>query len=311
MKYSFNTRSGIQGFFLIVVVAGLIGILAFRDSDRGQEERDTTNSYTELNDIQAVEIPDTLYFAGELVPVQYFDVREALDRELLSNTYFHSQTIRLIKLAHRYFSDIEPILKRYGVPDDFKYLAVAESGLANVVSPAGAVGFWQIRKGTGQDYGLEINSEVDERYHLEKATEVACKYIIESYERYKTWTMAAASYNTGRRGIDRQIARQKQDDYYELLLNEETARYIFRILAFKLIFEDPASYGFHISEADMYDPYQYKTVVVDSSVNDFADFAALYDTNYKLLKLLNPWLRDTTLTIRSNKTYEIRIPTER
>lgn len=258
-----------------------------------------------------VEQPDSLTFSGEEVPLHYFDVSEALDKELLSNTYFHSQTIRLIKMANRYFPVIEPILAELGVPDDFKYLAVAESGLANVVSPAKAVGYWQIRKGTGMDYGMEINAEVDERYHLEKATRAACKYLKDSYEKYGNWTMAAASYNVGRRGIDRQVERQKQNDYYDLLLNDETARYLFRILSFKLIMEDPANYGFILSKDDLYNPVPYKTVEINGPVANFADFAAEHNTNYKLLKILNPWLRDSMLTNSSGKTYKVRIAIER
>lgn len=254
------------------------------------------------------EVPDEIAFAGEKVPLEYFDVYEALDRELLSNTFFHSQTLRMIKMANRYFPIIEPILEAEGIPDDFKYLAIAESNLTNAVSPAGAVGFWQLMKGTGQDYGLEINSEVDERYHLEKSTAVACRYIRESYENYLNWTMAAASYNAGRRGIDRQVDRQKEDDYYNLLLNEETGRYIFRILAFKLILEDPSAYGFHLSKQDLYQPVPYDVVLVDGPVTDFADFAKEHGTNYKMLKFLNPWLRDNNLTNSRQLTYEIRVP---
>lgn len=259
----------------------------------------------------SVDIPAELTFAGEKVPLEYFDVRESLDRELLSNMYFHSQTIRLIKLSYRYFPQIESVLKEHGIPDDFKYLAIAESGLENVVSPAGAVGFWQIRKGTGTDYGLEINSEVDERYHLEKSTEVACRYLNESFEKYENWTMSAASYNAGRRGVDRQIERQKQEDYYNLLLNEETARYLFRIIAIKLIVENPSEYGFQLSLEDMYQPVPYTTVVVDSTLANLADFAIEHNTNYKLLKFLNPWLRDNVLTNSKRKSYEIRIPERR
>jgi len=258
-----------------------------------------------------VTIPDSLSFAGEKVPLEYFDVNEALDRELLSNTFFHSQTIRMIKLANRYFSEIEPILAEKGVPDDFKYLAVAESGLSNAVSPAGAVGFWQIKKGTGSDYGLEINEDVDERYHLGKSTEAACQYLIDSYEKYGNWTMAAASYNFGRTNIDRQLVRQKQTDYYELLLNEETARYLFRILAIKLILEDPSAYGFHISKKDLYPPVPYETVSINGPVDNFADFAIEHNINYKMLKFMNPWLRDNELANSRGKTYEIRIPVDR
>lgn len=254
------------------------------------------------------DVPDQITFAGEEVPLGYFDVFEALDRELLSNTFFHSQTIRMIKMANRYFPQIEPILKAEGIPDDFKYLAIAESNLTNAVSPAGAVGFWQLLKGTGHDYGLEINSEVDERYHLEKSTVVACKYIQESYEKYSNWTMAAASYNAGRRGMDREVDRQREEDYYDLLLNEETGRYIFRILAFKLILEDPAAYGFHLSNQDLYQQVPFDVVNIDGPVTDFVEFAKQHNTNYKLLKFLNPWLRDNNLTNSQRKTYEIRVP---
>lgn len=256
----------------------------------------------------ATEIPEELSFAGEDVPLAFFDVRESLDRELVSNMYFHSQSIRYIKLANRYFPEIEKILLENELPADFKYLAIAESGLENVVSPAGAVGFWQITKGTGIDYGLEINEEVDERYHLEKATKVACDYLRESYDKYGNWTMAAASYNAGRRGIDRQVDRQKQENYYDLLLNDETSRYIFRILAFKLILENPSDYGFQLSQMDLYKSIEYDTVLVTGPVADFADFAAEHNTNYKLLKFMNPWLRENKLTNSRSKTYVIRIP---
>ncbi len=258
--------------------------------------------------VYGVEIPDRVTFAGELVPLDLFDVREAMDRELLSNTYFHSQTIRLIKMANRYFPQIEPVLRKNLVPDDFKYLAVAESGLMQAVSPAKAVGFWQLMKGTAQDYGLEVNSIVDERYHIGKSTQVACKYLIESYKKYGNWTMTADSYNAGRKGMDRQIQRQKKENYYDLLLNEETARYLYRVLAFKLIFENPEAYGFNIFDKDMYPEIPVYKVEVDSAVADFADFAHLHGTNYKILKYLNPWLRDNKMTNAGRKTYEITLP---
>lgn len=258
--------------------------------------------------VYGVDLPRQVDFAGEPVPLDLFDVRESLDREMLSNTYFHSQTIRLIKLANRYFPDIERVLRAHLIPDDFKYLAVAESGLSQAVSPVKAVGFWQLLRGTAQEYGLEVNGEVDERYHIIKSTEVACKYLIESYRKYGNWTMAAASYNAGRRGVDRQIERQKTEGYYDLLLNEETARYIFRVVSFKLIFEDPEAYGFHISEKDLYPVIPTYVVEVDSTVSDFADFAREYGVNYKILKYFNPWLRDTRLSNSARKTYEIVLP---
>ncbi|MCK4750558.1 MAG: lytic transglycosylase domain-containing protein [Bacteroidales bacterium] len=255
-----------------------------------------------------VEMPEQVTFAGEVMPLDLFDVKEAMDRELLSNTYFHSQTIRLIKMANRYFPQIEPVLKKNLVPDDFKYLAVAESGLTQAVSPVKAVGFWQLMHGTAQEYGLEVNDEVDERYHISRSTEVACKYLIESYRKYGNWTMTAASYNAGRRGVDRQILRQKKDNYYDLLLNEETARYVYRVVAFKLIFEDPAAFGFNLTQNDLYPEIPVYTVNIDSTVADFADFAEEHDTNYKMLKNLNPWLRENKLTNSRGRTYEIVLP---
>ena len=295
----------------VLTVSILLVILAGTSISGGAPEEEVLEpDKKEYYVIYSLEIPDTLLFCGEPVPLDLFDVRESLDRELLSNTYFHSQTIRLLKLCHRYFPVIEPILKKHGIPEDFKYLPVIESGLANVVSPAHAVGFWQLAKGTARDYGLVVNSEVDQRYHLEKATEAACQYLLESYEKYGNWTMSAASYNAGRRGMDRQIERQKQEVYYDLLLNQETARYIYRILAFKLISEDPDAYGFQIPKNAMYDAVPYSTVSVSGSVADFADFAAEHGTNYKMLKFLNPWLRDNTLVNSENRTYEIRIPAE-
>ncbi len=294
--------------FIIVLALGAV-IFAGKDeagasTDHVPVQPDEKNQYA----IFPFQLPDTLLFAGERVPLEYFDVHEALDREMLSNIFFHSQTIRMIKVAHRYFPQIEPILAAHGIPDDFKYLAIAESNLSNAVSPAGAVGFWQLRSGTGLEYGLEINSEVDERYHLEKSTVAACKYLQESYDKYGEWTMAAASYNAGRRGMDRQIIRQKEESYYNLLLNDETARYIFRVLAYKLILEDPSAYGFQISLEDMYQPISYRVVTIDGPVVDFALFAKEQGTNYKMLKFFNPWLRDNNLTNSQRKTYEIKIP---
>jgi membrane-bound lytic murein transglycosylase D len=260
--------------------------------------------------VHGVEIPVQITFAGEPVPLDLFDVREALDREILSNTYFHSQTIRLIKMANRYFPQIESVLRDNLVPDDFKYLAVAESLLTQAVSPAKAVGFWQLMKGTAQELGLEVNQEVDERYHIRKSTEVACKYLIESYKKYGNWTMTAASYNAGRRGVDRQIERQKKENYYDLLLNEETARYLYRVIAFKLIIENPSAYGFNLSEKELYPEIPVYTIEVDSAVADFADFALAHGINYKILKYLNPWLRDNKLSNSGRKSYEILLPEE-
>ncbi len=256
-------------------------------------------------------LPEKVNFCGEKVPIEYFDVFESLEREIIINTYYHSQTILYIKKANRYFPVIETLLKKYNIPDDFKYLVVAESGLSNVVSPAGAKGFWQLLEGTAKDYKLEINSEVDERYHLEKATEAACKFLRSSYEKYNNWILVAASYNVGRRGVDRQIEKQGETDYFDLLFNEETARYVYRIIAIKLILENPSAFDFHFAENELYKPSRYKVVTVSGPVNNWGEFARQHDTNYKLLKYLNPWLRDNMLTNKYNKEYLIKIPTSR
>ena len=253
-------------------------------------------------------LPDELSFAGERVPLENFDTRESLEREIIVSAYRHSSTILIIKRAARYLPVIEPILKKNGIPDDFKFLVAAESEYSNMISPAGATGFWQIMQATGREYGLEINSVVDERYHLEKSTQLACDFLRKTYEKYGSWTMSAASYNCGRSGLDTQVSIQKKNNYYDLLLNEETARYIFRVVEYKLIINDPPCYGFDIKENELYPELKYHEVKVDSEVADFSDFAAGHGTNYKLLKLYNPWLRRPYLTPRQGKIYLIKIP---
>lgn len=293
--------------FLFILISGILLLLNPLRSGIKEKERPLTepkNSYA----IFPVELPDFLEFAGEKVPVDQIDIREALDREILVNTYWQSQTLLFLKRANRYFPTIEKILKKYNIPDDFKYLAVAESGLMNVVSPAHAVGFWQLLKGTSMEYGLEVNGEVDERYHLEKSTEAACKYILDSYKKYNSWTLAAASYNAGRRGVDRQIARQNDSDYYDLLFTEETSRYLFRILAIKLIMASPGDYGFYIGDNDLYHEIPSFEVTIDGKVDKLAEFAKRYHITYKTLKTMNPWLRESYLKNPKNKSYFVKIP---
>ncbi len=255
-------------------------------------------------------LPDKVVFAGEKMPLDNFDTRESLEREILTSAYRHSSTILIIKRANRYLPVIEKILEKNNVPDDLKYLAAAESEYSNMISPAGATGFWQIMPETGREQGMEINPVVDERYDVEKSTQFACDYFRKSYEKYGNWTLAAASYNGGRAAIDEQIAIQGQDNYYDLLLAEETARYIFRAVAYKLIISDPESYGFIIGKNELYPELKYYEVKVDSAVTDFSRFASKYGTNYKMLKLLNPWLRKPFLTPRPGKEYFIKIPEE-
>ncbi len=258
--------------------------------------------------VYAIPMPDNLNFSGELVPISNPDIRERMDRELLVNTYWQSNGLLLFKRANKYFPIIEPILKEHGVPNDFKYLAVIESSLTQAVSPARATGFWQILKGTAKEYGLEVNQNVDERYHIEKSTEVACKYLKKAKEKFGSWTLAAAAYNAGRAGILRQMDRQDAKTYYDLLLGEETGRYVFRIVAVKEIISNPKKYGFNFKEKDLYRHIPTFNVLVDEPIVDFNAFAKQYDINYKILKLHNPWLRETNLSNTSGKEYLIKIP---
>lgn len=255
-------------------------------------------------------IPDNVTFAGEKMPLENFDTRESLDREILTSAYRHSSTIMIIKRANRYLPVIEKILKKNNIPDDFKYLVAAESEFMNVISPAGATGFWQIMAVTGREAGMEINTVVDERYNIEKSTQFACDFFQKSFQKYGNWTLTAASYNGGRGALDEQIRIQKQNNYYDLLLNEETARYIFRAVAYKLVINDPESYGFNIAQEDLYPVLDYYEVKVDTAVTDFSGFAGKFGTNYKLLKFLNPWLRKPYLTPKPDKTYLIKIPAD-
>jgi len=253
-------------------------------------------------------LPEQVTFAGEAMPLQNFDTRESLDRELNATAYRHGSTLLTIKRAGRYFPEIEKILREYGIPDDFKYLACAESDLSNAISPAGATGFWQIMEDTGKEMGMAINKEVDERYNLEQSTIFACRYFKKAYERYGSWTMAAASYNIGLSGLDEQMEIQKEANYYDLLLNDETARYIFRITALKLVMSEPSRYGFEIAPEEAYKPVPYMEVKIDSAVTSFEQFSRHFDTNYKMLKFLNPWLRKPFLTNSNGKEYIIRVP---
>ena len=258
--------------------------------------------------VSSIAIPSVMTFAGEQVPLQDTDVRERLDREIHVNTYWHSNMLLMIKKSNRFFSQIEPLLKKYNLPDDFKYLAVAESGLDNVTSAAGASGFWQFMRATAKQYGLEVNSYVDERYNLELATRVAAEYLHDSKELFGTWTNAAAAYNAGNAGISKQMKRQNTTSYYNLLLNSETGRYVFRILAFKEILSNPEKYGFFVDQNDLYQAIPTKTMVIDTPITDLTAFAKQQGISYKTLKIHNPWLRDTYLKNASGKKYYIKIP---
>ena len=257
-----------------------------------------------------LEIPDSLTFAGEPIPLQILDVRERLDRELHINTYWHNNSIFIYKRANRWFPQIEAILKEEGVPDDFKYLAVIESGLLNVTSPANAVGFWQFLKPTAKELGLEVTREVDERYHPLKSTRAACTYLKEAYSKFGTWTLAAASYNMGIKGLSTRLEEQRVNSYYDLLLNEETSRYVFRAIAAKELITHPERYGFEIPPEHLYTQEELQHVEVTETIEDLVEFAQSHGINYKILKKHNPWLRRKSLTVKSGDTYLISIPKE-
>ena len=266
--------------------------------------KNTSDSYV----IKAVKIPENLTFAGEKVPLYKPDIRERIDRELLVNTYWQSNALLWIKRTHKYFPIIEPILKEKGVPDDFKYLAVIESNLRNVTSPAGAKGFWQLLKGAARENGLEVNDNVDERYHLEKATRAACDYLLKSKKKFGTWTMAAAAYHDGNGGLNKKLSEQQVSSYYDVLAGENTQRYVPRILAAKEILSNPKKYGFEFDAEDLYQLTPSYPVKVDTPITNIALFAKKFDINYRELKLLNPWLRENKLNNKSRKVYYIKVP---
>jgi hypothetical protein len=267
-----------------------------------------TMPMTSRDSVRLFDLPKELSFAGEQVPLDIEDVKERLEREIYVNAYWQSNMILLMKRSSKFLPDLEQMLKESGVPDDFKYLAMAESALMNVASPAGAKGFWQIMESTGREYGLEISKDVDERYHLEKATLAASKYLKKAHARFGDWTAVAASYNMGQAGFSRRQDAQFAKNYYDLYLNDETSRYLFRILAFKVIFENPGEFGFHLRESDYYKNPVLKKVTVSSDIKDLASWAKSQGSTYKELKLYNPWLRDTDLNSKRGKSYEIMLP---
>lgn len=254
-----------------------------------------------------VPVPEEASFAGEKIPLQEPDLRERFDREIHVNANWHSNTILMIKRAHRWLPTISEVLKENNIPDDFKYIVAIESNFEeNARSYRDAVGFWQLLEGTAEQYDLEVNGEVDERRDPVKATEAACKYLHDAYEKFGSWTSVAASYNVGMRGLERRLEEQKVDSYFDVLLNDETARYMFRVLAAKAILEDPSAYGFNVPIAERYVQPEFDTVYVEETIPDLVDFAHEHGITYKTLKRYNPWLRRERLTVKHN-TYNILI----
>ncbi len=288
--------------------------LFFNNGEKEEPEKEPVTeemTFVEgMNYAMPVPLPDSVNFAGEPAPMDIFYVREQLDRDLTVNTYWHSNTLLSLKRAARWFPVIEPILARNGIPDDFKYLALIESGLMNVISPSGATGFWQFLEKTGKEYGLKINKEVDERYHVAKSTEAACDYLNKAYGKFRNWTLVAASYNAGQGRVDEVRGKQLSDNYYELLLPDETNRYLFRILAMKYIYKDPLKYGFKLETGDLYDLLTVRNVTVTATIHNLAAYAKEQKTTYRMLKELNPWLRSDKLTVKGGESYDCALPAE-
>jgi len=273
-----------------------------------QEQIEDIKSFRRGDTVRVFELPSQLDFAGERVPLEQGDVLERLEREIYVNAYWESNMILLMKRSAKYLPFIEEKLKQNGIPDDFKYVAMAESALLNVGSPAGARGYWQILESTGKEYGLEISKDVDERYHFEKSTLAAAKYFKKAHAKFQDWTAVAASYNMGQTGFAKRQEEQLHKAYYDLYLNEETSRYLFRILAFKVIFENPQAFGFHLKPEDYYQNPPLKTFPVSQNIESLAKWAKDQGSTYKNLKLYNPWLRDQNLKVKPGKIYELRLP---
>lgn len=301
---------------LLLSVLLMAGSIATACAQQGKGGQPAPVAVTEIPDeappVFIPNLPRELTFAGEKVPMHYAEVREALEREMTVTMFMHSRTLRTLRLTTRYFPVIEPIMKKYGIPADFKYLCMAESGLdPNTVSAVGASGLWQLMPSAAKDYGVETGSNVDLRFNIEIATEAACKYLRDAYKRYGSWTMAAASYNAGLAGVTRRKDIQGVDSYYDLFLPEETMRYVYRILSFKLLTENPQKYGFHLRKKDYLPAFEnYKKITISEQNIDWSAFAAKHGTNYKVLRILNPWIRSYEYANKGGTTYTVMIPTE-
>jgi membrane-bound lytic murein transglycosylase D len=307
-------RKGLKTLSFLVIlflITSIFSFFTYPETEKPIETKTSPDFQKDFNEnygIYSISTPQDLQFAGEEFPLLDEQVREALDRELLVNTYWQSQTLLFLKRAKRYFPVIEPILNQYGIPEDFKYLPIIESGLMNVVSPAGAVGFWQLMKGTATDYGLEVNQAVDERYNLEKASHAACQFLVEAHEQLGSWKLAAAAYNMGISGVQKQMERQRADDFFDLTLNEETGRYLYRLVAVKEIISNPAKYGFHLKDDHAYMPIPTEEISIDSALTHVDNFNKVFGLSYRQLKFHNPWLRLEYLPNSNGKVYKIKVP---
>lgn len=297
--------------FIYFALGLLTGILIiFQLSFRENEKREKKNEGYAPPQLSLPKVPDLMSFAGEQVPLDRWEVNEAFERELIYNHGNPAHISYILKLSTRFFPLIEERLKVNGVPDDFKYLCVAESNLQNVISRAGATGFWQFMSYTGPGYNLEINKNVDDRYHVLKSTDAACSYLKQAYAKFGSWTAAAASYNCGQGGYNQQATFQKTKYYYDLQLPEETNKYIFRILTFKYLMSNATDMGYTVNDENGYQPYDTKSINISATIPDLARWALDNKTTYKMLRLLNPWIRGRSLVVKPGKSYVIKLPAE-
>jgi len=292
--------------FLSLLSILIIAFLFYNGINKDETDPQTSTHATYK--IKSLKLPEDLNLAGERVPLEIQDVKERMERELLVNTYWQSNGLLLIKRANKYFPILEPLLKKYGLPDDFKFLALAESGFIDETSNVGAAGIWHFMKATGKEYGLEINSNVDERYDIEKSTKVAAEYLKKSKKRFNSWTLAAAAYNAGNYGVSKRLEAQEVTNYYDAKLPDETERYVLRIIALKEIISNPKKYGFVFEQEDLYTLPKTRTIKVDTVISNITHFAKKFGMNYKEFKIYNPWLRENKLNNKSRKMYEIKIP---
>ncbi len=306
MKKSILAITFFAGFVTCLVMLSLLG---FTEEPTLQTDKNVGAASFNIMPPPPL-LPQSMTFAGEPVPLQRWDVREQFDRELHNNYYMTGNIYYMLKLSAKYFPQIEAQLKANNIPDDFKYLCVAESTLQNLISKVGATGFWQFMKTTAPGYSLEVSSTVDERYHVAKSTDAACVYLKKAYERFGNWTAAAASYNCGIGGYGERSSFQGSTNYYDLALPEETQRYIFRILAFKQLLSNADSLGFKLPANPLYQPLKTRIITVSQRIDNLSTFARNNGSSYKILKWLNPWLRERSLSVKPGKTYEIILPAE-
>ncbi|MEJ7680636.1 MAG: lytic transglycosylase domain-containing protein [Segetibacter sp.] len=298
-------------YFLSGVITGIfiISQLAFKENEKKEKKGEQAGRYAPPQ-LFLPKVPDQMSFAGEQVPLDRREVNEAFDRELIYNYSNPGHISYILKLSKRFFPIIEERLKENGVPDDFKYLCVAESNLQNIISRVGATGFWQFMSYTGPGYNLEINNNVDDRYHISKSTDAACMYLKQAYAKFGNWTAAAASYNCGQGGYNQQATFQQTNYYYDLQLPDETNKYVYRILTFKYLMSNTKEMGYMVNDENGYQPYNTRSVNISATIPNLARWALYNKTTYKMLKLLNPWMRGKSLIVKRGKSYMVKLPAD-